>query len=104
MALVTRVRELVDAIRDGDEAMVEDAVLRLSRSRRWLAPLGLVVGAFTMLFEGLRLVFTNWRLTIVQILPAMWIWLAMLDLKLHVLHDRSLNALTGLRSSSRTLS
>jgi hypothetical protein len=48
-----------------------------------------------MLFEGLRLLFINWRLSLVQILPAMWIWLAMLDLKLHVLHGRSLNALTG---------
>jgi uncharacterized membrane protein len=37
----------------------------------------------------------NWRLTLVQILPAMWIWLAMLDLKAHVLHDKSLNALRG---------
>jgi hypothetical protein len=75
--------------------MVEDAVLRLSRSRRWLAPLALVVGAFTMLFQGLRLVFTNWRLTLVQILPAMWIWLAMFDLKLHVLHGRTFHIIRG---------
>lgn len=75
--------------------MVEDAVLRLSRSRRWLAPLALVVGAFTMLFQGLRLVFSNWRLTLIQILPAMWIWLAMLDLKLHVLHGRSFHVIRG---------
>ena len=64
-----------------DDAMVEDAVLRLSRSRRWLAPLALAVGALAMLFEGVKLVFSNWRLTLVQVLPAMWIWLAMLDLK-----------------------
>src|ERR1700733_3464829 len=95
IALVARVRSLVRAIREGDDAMVEDAVLRLSRSRRWLAPLGLVVGAFVMLFQGLRLVFSNWRLTLIQVLPAMWIWLAMLDLKLHVLHGKSLHVLRG---------
>ncbi len=94
--MVERVRGLVRAIRDGDEAKVEDAVLRLSRSRRWLAPLAFAVGAFAMLFEGLKLLFSNWRLTIVQVLPAMWIWLAMLDLKIHVLHDKSFIVRHGL--------
>jgi len=92
---MNRLRELIAAIRDGDEAMVEAAILRMSRSRRWLAPLALAVGALEMLFEGVKLVFSNWRLTVVQVLPAMWIWLAMLDLKAHVLHGRSFHALTG---------
>ncbi len=93
--MLTRVQALVRAIRDGDEAMVEAAVLRLSRSRRWLAPLALAVGAFVMLFQGVRLVFINWRLTLVQVLPAMWVWLAMLDLKAHALHGRSFHLITG---------
>jgi hypothetical protein len=85
---VERVRRLVRAIREGDEAKVEQAVLSLSQSRRWLAPVAFAVGAFVMLFDGLKLVFSNW-LTVVQVLPAMWIWLAMLDLKVHVLHGKS---------------
>jgi hypothetical protein len=93
--VLTRLRELVHAIREGDDAMVEAAVLRVSRSHRWLAPLALAAGAFSMLFQGLRLVFINWRLTLVQVLPAMWIWLAMLDLKLHALHGRSFHVLRG---------
>ena len=76
-------RALVRAIRTGDEAAVETAVLELSRSRRIFAPLVFAVGAFVMLFDGLRLLFSNWRLTLVQILPAMWIWAALLDLKAH---------------------
>jgi uncharacterized membrane protein len=76
-------RALLRAIRDGDEAAVEAAVVQLSQSRRIFAPLVFAVGAFAMLFEGLRLLFSNWRLTLVQILPAMWIWAAMLDLKAH---------------------
>ena len=44
-------------------------------------PLALAVGAFAMLFEGVKLLFTNWRLTLIQVLPAMWIWAAMYDLK-----------------------
>ena len=90
-----RVRSLVRAIEENDEAKVEDAILRLSRSRRVFAPLALVISAFVMLFTGLRLLVSNWRLTLVQILPAMWIWLAMFDLKAHTLHGQSFNVLRG---------
>jgi hypothetical protein len=34
-----------------------------------------------MLFDGVKLLFTNWRFTLIQVLPVMWIWAAMLDLK-----------------------
>ena len=74
---------------------MEQAVLRLSRSRRLFAPLALGVGALVMLFDGVKLLVTNWRLTLVQVLPAMWIWLAMLDLKAHVLRGKSFHACTG---------
>jgi hypothetical protein len=91
----TQFERLVVAIRTGDESTVENAVLSLSRRSRWLAPLAMVVGAFTMLFQGVKLLFTNWRLTLVQILPAMWIWAAMLDLKGHVFHGREFHVLRG---------
>ena len=90
-----RVRSLVRAIEENDEAKVEEAILRLSRSRRTFAPLAFAISAFVMLFQGLRLLVSNWRLTLVQILPAMWIWLAMLDLKAHVLHGKSFHVLRG---------
>lgn len=83
-----RTADLVHAIRNGDETMVEAAVVSLSNSRRYLAPLAMLVGAFVMVFDGVKLIFTNWRLTIVQVLPAMWIWLAMLDIKIHALHGK----------------
>jgi hypothetical protein len=81
-------RALIRAIRAGDEGAVEAAVLDLSRSRRIFAPLVFAIGAFVMLFQGLKLLFANWRLTLVQVLPAMWIWVAFLDLKLHVFKGR----------------
>jgi len=86
---------LVRAIQDNDEARIEEAILRLSQSRRVFAPLAFVVGAFVMLFNGLRLLVTNWRLTLVEILPAMWIWLAMFDLKAHVLRGKSFHVVRG---------
>jgi hypothetical protein len=90
-----QVRRLIQAVRDSDEAAVQDAVMRLSRSRPLFAPVAFGVGALTMLFAGVKLLVANWRLTLVQVLPAMWIWLAMLDLKAHVLHGKSLPVLRG---------
>ena len=75
--------------------MVEQMVVRVSRSHRMLTPLAFVVGGFAMLFTGLKLLLSSWRLTLVQILPAMWIWLAMYDLKAHALHGKSFHVLRG---------
>jgi hypothetical protein len=84
----------VRAIQEDDEVVIEQ-ILSLSRSRRIFAPLAFTVGAFAMLFDGLRLLIANWRLTLVQVLPAVWIWLAMFDLRVRVLHGRSFPALRG---------
>jgi uncharacterized membrane protein len=89
------IRELLRAIRESDTVAAEQALLQLSRRRRWLAPLALAIGALMMLFVGVKLLVTNWGLLLVQVLPAMWIWLAMLDLKGHVLHGKSFHVLTG---------
>jgi uncharacterized membrane protein len=94
-SLTTRIGALVRSIEDSDQARIEEAVLRLSRSRRAFAPLAFAISAFVLLFDGLRLLVSNWRLTLVQLLPAVWIWVAMADLKAHVLHGHSFNVLRG---------
>jgi hypothetical protein len=93
--LAARIRALVRAIQENDESKIEEAILRLSRRRRVFAPLGFAIGAFVLLFDGVRLLVTNLRLMLVQILPAMWIWLAMFDLKVHVLHGESFHPIRG---------
>jgi hypothetical protein len=93
--VAVQIRRLVRAIREGDEESVEVSILALSQRSRLLAPLAMVVGGFAMLFQGVKLLFTNWRLTLVQILPAMWIWAAMLDLKVHALHGKEFHILRG---------
>ncbi|MBN9621994.1 MAG: hypothetical protein J0H06_03420 [Actinobacteria bacterium] len=90
-----RLAEVARGVRDGDEGEVVRAVEALSRRHRLLAPLALLVGGVAMLFGGLRLLLTNWRLTAIQIPPAMWIWAAMYDLRGHVLHDRTVQELSG---------
>ena len=93
--LVRQGRALVRAIRENDDAAVEAAVLDLSRSRRIFAPLVFALGAFVMLFQGVKLLFSNWRLTLIQVVPAMWIWLALLDLKVHVFRGREFHTWHG---------
>jgi hypothetical protein len=93
--LANRIRGLHQAIIEGDDARVEEAARQLSRSRRPLAPLALGVGAFAMLFQGLRLVVSNWRLALIQLWPALWIWAAMLDIKLHLLYGKPIHSVLG---------
>jgi hypothetical protein len=90
-----RLRQLIVSIRDGDEETVEEAILQFSRRRRIFAPLALAVGAFVMLFSGLRLLVTNWRLMLVQVLPAMLLWAVTYDLKAHVLRGKQFQDIRG---------
>lgn len=88
-------RALIKAINENDEDAVERAVVALSQSKRIFAPLVFVLGAFVMLFQGLKTLFSNWRLLFIQILPAMWIWVAFIDLKAHVFKGKSFHVLSG---------
>jgi hypothetical protein len=91
------VKRYSHAVRESDQEVVDDTVIRLSRARPWLAPLALAVGAFAMLFDGVKLLFTNWRFTLIQLLPAMWIWATMFDLKVHLLHDKAVRDFASLQ-------
>jgi hypothetical protein len=91
----SQVTHLMTAIGEEDDDAVEAAIISLSRRSRILAPLSLLVGAFAMLFQGVKLLFTNWRLTVVQVIPALLIWASMLDLKIHVVRGRELNRTLG---------
>jgi hypothetical protein len=92
---IANLKQFVVVLRRGDDASLEQAVVQLSKVHRWLAPVALIAGAVLMLFQGLKLLFANWRLTLVQVLPAMWIWVAMIDVKAHILHGKSFHVLRG---------
>jgi hypothetical protein len=85
----------VQAIRHGDEEALLRALEDFVAERPRLAPFAFAFGGVAMLFAGLKLLVTNWRLTLVQLLPAIWIWLAMYDLRLHLLRDSSPVELDG---------
>ena len=86
---------MAGAVRDADHSEIETAVQALGQSRRYLAPLGYVAGGFALLFDGLKLLVLNWRLTLIEILPALWIWFTFWDLKAHYLRGREFNIVRG---------
>jgi dihydroflavonol-4-reductase len=83
------------AIRDGDERALLGSLERTVASHRLLAPFAAALGGIAMLLAGLRLLIVNWRLTLVQIVPAMWIWVVMYDLRIHVIRDDSALEVSG---------
>jgi len=68
-----------------DPAQVKARLDELARSRSWLAPLGWTVATLVLLFQGLKLIVSNWRLTLVQLVPAVAIGLTWWDLRAHLL-------------------
>lgn len=85
----------VQTIRHGDEEALLRELQRFADVHPRLAPFAFAFGGIGMLFAGLKLLVTNWRLSLVQVLPAMWIWLAMYDLRLHLLREDSAVELNG---------
>lgn len=83
------------AIRDGDEEALLRSLEAAARSHRILAPFAFAVGGVAMLLAGVRLLFANWRLTLVEVLPALWIWAVMYDLRIHLVRDDSALEISG---------
>lgn len=95
MPLKQAMRRLLSAIREGDERTIGDSLVQLSRRNKIFAPAALAVGAFATLLRGLRLLVTNWRLLLVQALPAMLLWAVTLDLRVHFLSREEFRIIRG---------
>jgi hypothetical protein len=90
-----RYAPFVHAVGAGDEARIVALLVEQSRRHRAMAPFTFAFGGVAMLLAGVRVLLQNWRLTVVQVLPAMWVWLAMYDLRLHLLKGETANGLRG---------
>src|SRR5438093_12382477 len=76
MPAESRRRALVNAaaaVRSTDPASVESALKELGGRRRWLTPLAYAAGTVAVVFDGVLLLIRNWRLTLLQLVPALWI-------------------------------
>jgi hypothetical protein len=79
----------VQAARRLDSATVQDELQRMGEQRRWLAPLTYAAATIALVFEGVLILLRNWRLLLLQLAPAAWIWVMTRELKAHVFagHD-----------------
>jgi hypothetical protein len=73
------------AVRSTDPASVESALKNLGGRRRWLTPLVYAAGTVGVVFDGVLLLLRNWRLTLLQLFPAVWIWVMTWNMKHHFL-------------------
>jgi hypothetical protein len=83
-AIKTLVR-LAKAVADVDPASIEATAEQFGSRRPYLAPIAWAAGSLVLLVRGIKLLIMNWRLLLIQLLPAAWIWIAMYDLKQHTL-------------------
>jgi hypothetical protein len=84
----------VRAVADADPARIESAVQGLGASRWYLTPVAWAAGALILVVRGLKLLILNWRLTLVELVPALWVWLVTYDLKPHGLRAEPLRHLS----------
>src|SRR5207247_10519325 len=76
MPAESRWRALVNAaaaVRSTDPASVESALKDLGGRQRWLTPLAYAAGTVAVVFDGVLLLVRNWRLSLLQLIPALWI-------------------------------
>lgn len=89
-----RLKVATVAVADAAPDAIESAVRQLGDSRRWLAPVAWAAGTIVLLIRGIKLLFLNWRLTLVELVPAAWVWLVMWDLKQHALRGSEFRQVT----------
>jgi hypothetical protein len=73
----------VQAARRLDSATVQEELQRMGKRRRWLAPLTYAAATIALVFEGVLILLRNWRLLLLQLAPAAWIWVMTRELKAH---------------------
>ena len=82
---LAKVWQLARAVADADPRKIESAARQFGESRPYLAPVAWAAGTIVLLIRGVKLLVLNWRLSLIQLVPAIWIWLTMWDLKQHTL-------------------
>ena len=75
--------KIIHGILNADSGAVEQATLELSAKSKWLAPLAFAAGAVAMTVVGIKPLLRNWRLTLIEFVPAAWLWLSLYNLKHH---------------------
>jgi hypothetical protein len=76
------------AVRATDPMRVQELVAELSGRSRWLTPLAYLAGTLAVVFDGITLLFRSWRLMLLQLVPAVWIYAMTWNIRSHMLAHR----------------
>jgi len=86
---------IAEAVADADPTEVERLAGQLGSSRVYLAPIAWAAGTIVLLLRGVKLLLLNWRLTLIQLVPALLVWVLMYDLRIHALHREEFRDLSA---------
>jgi hypothetical protein len=89
-----RIVSVARAVADADPAEIETTARQFGESRRYLAPIAWAAGAMVLLARGVKLLLLNWRLSLIELVPAVWVWFVMWDLRQHALRSDAFRDLT----------
>src|SRR5215470_14069388 len=62
---LARLMSFARAVADADPVEIESTARRLGESRTYLAPVAWAAGAIVLLIRGIKLLFLNWRLSLI---------------------------------------
>jgi hypothetical protein len=93
----------IAAVRSAERSSVESTIEELGRRRRWLVPLAYAAGTIGVVFDGVVLLLRNWRLTLLQLLPAAWIWVMTWNMKHHFVSKPDVSASFALAAAAAVL-
>src|SRR3954453_1312168 len=85
---------MAKTVADADADAIEVAARQFGESRRYLAPVAWAAGAIVLLVRGIKLLLLNWRLSLIELVPAAWVWFVMWELKQHTLRGAPFREIT----------
>lgn len=91
----TRVRTTVDGIREQAPTDLRATIAALGERHVLLRPFVLVADVMVLMVEGMLLLARNWRLVLLELVPAVWLATVLWDWRSHVLHGQSLVVVHG---------
>jgi hypothetical protein len=77
------------AVRATDPARAQEIISELSGRSRWLTPLAYIAGTLAVVFDGIALLLKSWRLTLLQLVPAAWIYAMTWNIRSHLFAHRN---------------
>ncbi len=88
-------RRIVLHARSMSDDELLDAIAQLKAGRFLAGPLSFAAGAVLLVVHSVLLLFTNWRLLLIELVPAIWIATVLWDWRYHVLYGNDLAELHG---------